>query len=155
MSIVDIVCTSSDHGYHSGPVTHQRALVLMLRFGGVVLVSAFGAVLLPTSWMAASHTWLGMGEFPDVPLTGYLARSLAALYGFHGVLLLIVAGDVIRYERIVLYCGVMNIAFGLMILAIDLHVGMPIWWTVSEGPPLVGIGSVVLFLRNRVLGARH
>jgi hypothetical protein len=134
-----------------GPVTHQRsvaALVLFLRFGGVVLMLAFGAVLLPTDWMAAVHRWLGMGEFPAAPLTDYLVRSVAALYGFHGVLVLIVAGDPARYERIVLYLGVMDIVFGLMMLAIDLHAGMPIVWTAVEGPPLVGVGVLILYLRR-------
>jgi hypothetical protein len=126
-----------------------RALVLFLRFGGVVLLLAFGAVLLPTDWMAAVHRWLGMGEFPDAPLTDYLVRSVAALYGFHGVLVLIVAGDPARYERIVLFLGAMDIVFGLMMVAIDLHAGMPIVWTALEGPPLVGVGVLLLYLRRR------
>ena len=123
--------------------------MLFLRFGGVVLLLAFGAVLLPTDWMAAVHRWLGMGEFPDAPLTDYLVRSVAALYGFHGVLVLIVAGDPARYERIVLFLGAMDIVFGLMMVAIDLHAGMPIVWTALEGPPLVGVGVLLLYLRRR------
>jgi len=130
---------------------HQslRALVFFLRFGGVVLLFAFGAVLLPTDWMAAVHRWLGMGEFPAAPLTDYLVRSVAALYGFHGVLVLIVAGEPARYERIVLYLGVMDIVFGLLMVAIDLHAGMPMVWTFLEGPPLVGVGMLILYLRER------
>lgn len=131
------------------PQRSLRALVLFLRFGGVVLLLAFGAVLLPTDWMAAVHRWLGMGEFPDAPLTDYLVRSVAALYGFHGVLVLIVAGDPARYERIVLFLGAMDIVFGLMMVAIDLHAGMPIVWTALEGPPLVGVGVLLLYLRRR------
>jgi hypothetical protein len=132
-------------------VTPQRslaALVLFLRFGGVLLILAFGAVVLPTNWMAATHGWLGMGEFPAAPLTDYLTRSVSALYGFHGVLLFIVSGDPARYERIVLYLGVMNVVFGLMLFAIDLHAGLPLAWTFLEGPVLVGIGVLVLYLRS-------
>ena len=135
--------------YHVGPVTYERSLVLVLRFSGVALLLAFGAMLLPTDWMAATHRWLGMGEFPDVPLTSYLVRSVAALYGFHGVLVLLVAGDPVRYDRIVLYLGIMDIAFGLVMLAIDLHAGMPTMWALVEGPSLVGMGVVVLWLRGR------
>jgi hypothetical protein len=133
-------------------VTPQRALwalVLLLRLSGVVVVSAFGAVFLPTDWMAATHRWLGMGEFPAAPVTDYLARSVSALYGVHGVLLLLVAGEPIRYQRIVRYLGVMDIAFGLIMLAIDLHAGMPTLWTTFEGPPLVVGGVLVLYLLNR------
>lgn len=129
-------------------MTHQRALVLVLRFSGAFLLLAFAAMLLPVDWMAATHRWLGMGEFPDSPLTSYLVRSVAALYGFHGVLVLIIAGDPVRYDRIVLYAGVMDVVFGLMMLAIDLHSGMPIMWSLIEGPSLVGMGLLVLWLRK-------
>jgi hypothetical protein len=130
-------------------VTHQRALVWLLRLSGTVLLSAFGAVLLPTEWMASTHHWLGMGEFPQAAVTDYLARSVSALYGFHGVLILLVASDPVRYQRIVRYLGVMDIVFGLTMLAIDLHAGMPGMWTLFEGPPLVAGGVLVLYLLNR------
>ena len=130
-------------------MTHQQALVLLLRLCGVVLLLAFGAVLLPTEWMAAMHGWLGMGEFPHAPLTDYLVRSVAALYGFHGVLVLLVAGDPVRYQRVVRFLGIMDIVFGLMMLAIDVHAAMPIMWTLVEGPPLVGVGALVLYLLSR------
>lgn len=130
-------------------MTPLRALVLLLRLSGTVLVLAFGAVLLPADWMAATHHWLGMGEFPVAPLTDYLVRSVSALYGFHGVLVLIVAGEPLRYQRIIRYLGVMDIVFGLMMLAIDLHAGMPMIWTAVEGPPLMGAGVLVLFLLSR------
>ena len=132
-------------------MTAQRALVLLLRLMGCVLLLAFPAMLLPESIMASTHAWLGMGEFPSSTLTDYLTRSIAALYGFHGVLVLIVSRDVTRYRPIVTYIGVMSIAFGTMMLAIDLHAGMPWWWTAGEGPPLAGMGLLVLLL-NRAAG---
>jgi hypothetical protein len=127
--------------------------VLLLRLSGVVLLLAFGAMLLPADWMAASHRWLGMGEFPDVPLTYYLVRSVSALYGFHGVLVLLVAGDPVHFQRIVRYLGGMDIVFGLMMVSIDLHAGMPAMWTMCEGPPLVGTGVIVLYLLSRATKA--
>ena len=69
----------------------QRLLVLLLRLAGAVTIAAFPAMLLPTDWMDATHRWLGLGELPRAPVVEYLTRSIAALYGFHGVLLLVVA----------------------------------------------------------------
>ena len=81
-----------------------------------------------------------------MPVVGYLARSIAALYGFHGVLVLIVSRDVVRYAPIVRYLGVMDIVFGLTMIAIDLHAGMPAMWTMIEGPSLAGTGVLILYL---------
>lgn len=124
----------------------QRLLVVLLRLGGGITGAAFLAVLLPVDWMVAAHRWLGLGEFPRVPLVDYLTRSIAALYGFHGVLLFLVARDPVYYRNIVRYVGVMNVVFGALLLGIDVHAGMPSWWTVAEGPPLMAVGVVVLAL---------
>ena len=124
----------------------QRLLVFLLRLGGAVTIAAFPAVLLPTDWMDATHRWLGLGELPRAPVVEYLTRSVAALYGFHGVLLLIVARDPVRHRPIVRYLGVMNIVFGVVLTLIDADAGLPIFWTLAEGPPLVAIGAAMLYL---------
>jgi urea transporter len=100
--------------------------------------------------MAATHARLGLGEFPRAPVVDYLARSIAALYGFHGVLVLIVSTDPIRYRPIVWFIAVMNVFFGLMIVAIDLHAGLPAFWTALEGPPIVAFGVVIAVLNRRM-----
>jgi hypothetical protein len=125
-----------------------RLLVVLLRLGGIVTVSAFGAILLPADWMAGVHVAIGLGEFPRAPVVDYLARSIAALYGFHGVLLLIVSTDPRRYVTIVRYVAWMNALFGVMITAIDLHARMPMLWTALEGPPIVLYGIVIALLNR-------
>ena len=127
-----------------------RLLVFLLRLGGVVTVTAFLAILLPVEWMAATHEWLGMGAFPRAPVVEYLARSIAALYGFHGALLLIVARDPVRHRTIVWYVAVMNVLFGSMLVAIDAHAGLPAFWTIGEGPPIIAFGIVIGLLNRSV-----
>ena len=127
-------------------MTQRKLLVVLLSLGGAVTSAAFLAVFLPVEWMAATHQWLGLGEFPRAPIVDYLARSIAALYGFHGVLLFIIARDPARYRTIVQYAGVMNIVFGLLLTGIDVNAGMPAYWTLAEGPPIIGFGLVVLYL---------
>jgi hypothetical protein len=124
----------------------RKLLVVLLRLGGAVTSAAFLAIFLPVDWMAATHRWLGLGEFPRAPVVDYLARSIAALYGFHGVLLLIVARNPLQYRTIVQYVAVMNIVFGLLITVIDVNAGMPSYWTLAEGPPIIGFGAIVLSL---------
>ncbi|HXT70991.1 MAG TPA: hypothetical protein VN700_14615 [Vicinamibacterales bacterium] len=128
----------------------RRLLVILLRLGGVATASAFLAILLPRDWMASTHEWLGLGEFPRAPVVDYLARSVAALYGFHGVFLLIVSRDVVRFRPLVTFIGILNLAFGLIVTAIDLHAPMPTFWTLVEGPPIALFGVAILYLRRSV-----
>ena len=83
------------------PEARLSRLVVLLRVAGCVLLTAFLAMCLPVDWMASTHRWLGLGEFPRAPVVVYLARSVAALYGFHGVLVLLVSSDPLRYRNVV------------------------------------------------------
>jgi hypothetical protein len=130
----------------------RRLLVVLLRIGGVVTCLAFLTILQPVEWMASTHRALGLGELPRTPVVEYLARSIAALYGFHGVLLLIVSSDPIKYRAIVWYVAAMNVLFGLMTIAIDVHAGMPAWWTIAEGPPVIAFGIAIGLLNRSLRG---
>ena len=126
--------------------SHQRILIVLLRLFGGVTVLAFAAMFLPVAWMAATHRWLGVGEFPRAPLVDYLTRSVSSLYGFHGVLVLLVSRSPVHYRSIVRYLGVMYMLVGIFAVVIDLHASMPLWWTIVEGPPTAVTGAVILYL---------
>jgi hypothetical protein len=128
-------------------------LVFLLRCGAVLTGSAFLAVFLPVDWMASTHRWLGLGEFPRTPIAGYLARSVAAFYGFHGVLLFVISTDVVRYRPLVWYVAAMNVVLGFMLLAIDIHAGLPAYWIAFEGPPVIVIGLLVAYFNWRLVPA--
>ena len=126
----------------------QRLLVVMLRFGAVVTGSAFLTLPLSVDSMAAVHHWLGLGEMPRAPIVEYLARSVSAFYGLHGVLLFMLSTDVERYARLIAMIAVTTVLFGLILLAVDIHAGLPAYWTIGEGPPVVLIGVVLLTLNR-------
>ncbi|MCP3961386.1 MAG: hypothetical protein GY719_26365 [bacterium] len=119
---------------------------ILLRLGGAFMLLAFAAALLPTSWMAWSHARLGLGELPASPLVEYLTRSVSLLYGIHGGLYLVVASDVRRYAGVLKYLAAMNIVFGAAMVAIDLRAGLPWFWTLAEGPPVLAFGVLLLVL---------
>jgi hypothetical protein len=133
--------------------TRVWLIAALLRLAGVVTGCAFFAIFLPVDWMIATHEWLGLGVFPRSPLVDYLTRSIAAVYGFHGCLLLILASDPVKYRALVWYAAAMNVGFGIIVLAIDLHAGMPMFWTMAEGPPIVALGLVLAVLNSKLLGA--
>lgn len=126
-------------------------LVFLLRCGAVLTGSAFFALFLPVEWMASTHRWVGLGEFPRMPIVDYLARSVAAFYGFHGVLLFVISTDVVRFRPLVWYVAMMNVLFGATLLAIDFHAGLPASWIAFEGPPVIVIGLLVAFFNWRAV----
>ena len=128
----------------------ERWLAILLRFAGGVMLLAFGAIFMPTEWMVANHRRLGLGEFPASPLVEYLTRSVSALYGIHGGLYLVVARDIRRYAGVLAYLAAMNIVFGLLMVGIDLHAGMPWYWILGEGPPVLAFGVLLLGLLRSV-----
>ena len=123
-----------------------RLLKLVLRVGGVVTALAFLAAFLPADGMASIHEAFGLGPFPRAPIVDYLARSIALLYGFHGILMLIVAGDPVRYRPIVTYIAVMDLTFGIAVAAIDIHAGLPWYWTLGESAAITYLGLLVAVL---------
>ena len=124
----------------------DRALVILLRFVGVGALFALVAVFMPSSWMAATHRWLGLGEMPTGPVVEYLARSLSAFYAIMGALCLVVAADLERYRQLVRFVGVAVALMSLVLLGVDVAAGMPWWWSASEGPGGVVFGALLFVL---------
>lgn len=127
----------------------ERWLKLLLRFGAIVLLGATLAIFLPVSWMRTANDSLGLEPFPDTPLVSYLTRSLAALYAYHGVMIWVVATDLKGYRAMTRVLGWGDIVFGVVVLGIDYFSGMPWYWTLGEGPSLIGFGALILWLLGR------
>jgi hypothetical protein len=129
-------------------VPRDRLLQLLLRCSGVVLCLAFPTILLPVEWMASTHAAIGLGPYPNSVIVEYLSRSIAALYGLHGILLLIVSRAPARFREIVTYLAFFNVTFGGLMLAIDVKAGMPWFWTLLEGPPIAAMGVAIAALNR-------
>jgi hypothetical protein len=121
-------------------------LVWMLRLLGVNGLLALGAVVMPTSWMASLHSWLGLGELPRAPIVEYLTRTASMLYALLGAIFLVLASDLDRYRPLLRRLGLLVIATSACILAIDLAAGMPWWWSAFEGPPGIALGVALHIL---------
>jgi hypothetical protein len=128
----------------------ERILVWLLRLFGASTLAALGAVFMPYDWMNLIHHRVGLGELPHMPIIGYLTRSISALYALHGALLIFASLDVRRYLPIVRFLGAGAGVVGILLVGLDWTVGMPVLWTIGEGPPVVVIGVVILVLAGRV-----
>jgi hypothetical protein len=143
-----------DRGTGIVPNHPQRLLVIVLRVLGCVDLTALVAVVMPNAWMAAIHAAVGLGEFPETPLVGYLTRSASALYALHGAMILFVSFDVDRYRPLITFMALAALIQGLVILAIDLAVGMPTPWILVEAPAFIGTGLAVLVAQRAIPSSR-
>ena len=121
-----------------------------MRVLGLIVLTSLFAVVMPTAWMDATNQWLGLGELPDLPIVGYLTRSLSAMYAMHGALLVFLSFNVRRYATVLRFLAGVGVLFGATMLALDLAVGMPWWWTLSEGPFVIPANAVVFWLATRI-----
>ncbi len=128
----------------------NQLLRLFLRIIGTAGLFAIVAVAMPYSWMNTIHEWLGMGELPSEPVVGYLARSTSAFYALLGGLFWVVSFDLKRHRLVLCYLGIVIVIFGAVLFIIDLLEGMPLSWSLTEGPFNLIFGVVILILSYRI-----
>lgn len=129
----------------------KKNLTLLLRIIGGFSLLAVIFIFAPYNWMDALHTALGMGKLPETPVVGYLARSTSAFYALLGALLWFVSFDLWRYRALLIFLGYAIAVFGLALTYIDWLENMPIYWKIWEGPFVIVLGLVVLFLSRGII----
>jgi hypothetical protein len=129
----------------------RRLLAWLLRIAGGFELLAFFAVVMPRSWMEATHAWLGMGEMASGPLVMFMIRQASFTYGMHGVSLWVLASDVVRFRALVILNGIAYLLAGPIFFLIDWTAGMPWWWTVADalGCGLAGVAILALSLTTK------
>lgn len=132
----------------------ETVFKLFLRILGSLSVLGVIFVAVPYTWMNAIHAWLGMGQLPNEPIVGYLARSTSAFYALLGGLLWVVSFDLGRHHLVLLYLGAAVTLFGAALLVVDWCEGLPLFWRVWEGPVVMAFGMAMLCL-NRATRLRE
>ena len=124
----------------------DRLLVGLLRVVGLLEAAALPAVVMPRAWMNDIHASMGLGELPPGPVVEYLARTVSFIYGGHGVLLWLLATDLVRYRPLIVFTGVAYVATAVVFLAINVVTGMPIYWTIIEPAACLVVGAMIIYL---------
>jgi len=136
------------------PARAEKWLTILFRLNAILLSSAALAIFLPNGWMQTIHQWLGLGQLPEAAITGYLARSCSLLYAMHGVVLLMVSLDMRQNWNLVGCLAILHMVLGVVMLGIDLNVGMPWYWTATEGPGILVFGGFLFWLWKRASSDR-
>jgi len=134
--------------------TPEWWLKLLLRLWGAPPLLAIVAFVMPHSWMAAVHEWLGMGLLPDKPIVDYLARYASAFSVFYGVVLFVFAGDVHRYARLITIQAILIIVFSAVGAVFGWRAGMPWWWIASDVASCWLASGAMLWLQKRIVVSR-
>lgn len=124
----------------------KKALITILRLSGLLLITAFIAAFLPYETMAKIHEQIGLGNFPKLPILDYLARSVSLFYGIHGVIVLYISFDIMRYLKFLKLLCYLGFVFGIALFFIDINAPMPANWAYSEGPLIVSLNLMVYSL---------
>lgn len=122
---------------------HIKALLYLI---GGSTVLAIVPLFFPITWMRGLHEWLGLGEAPSQAIFEYMARSLCVMYFTHGVFVLSVAVNLDRCWYLVPVIAAINIFVGIALFFIDSSASMPLWWLLFEGPPILAIGVLLMWL---------
>ncbi len=125
-------------------------LNFVLRVMGTSSLFALIFVAAPYRWMNSIHMALGMGELPDTPVVGYLARSTSAFYALLGGLFWVLSFDIVRHRRVLSYLGVAITTLGVVFLAVDWLEGLPSFWKIWEGPFVTVFGLTILALSRNI-----
>jgi hypothetical protein len=128
----------------------ERWLVLLLRVVGGVCLLALVPLWMPRSWKDAGHRWLGWGPFPTSPLAEYLARSVSALSGFYGGLLVALAADVRRYAPLIRYQAAAIMLLSASGVVVGSWAGMPLWFVGGDAVACWAYCVPMLLLVRRV-----
>ena len=121
-------------------------LQLFLRVFAVVLMTAVLAAMLPIGVMDDIHQAIGLGPLPEGPIVEYLARSTSMFYAVHGALLWYLASDLRRYRDLFRFYLWISLAFALGLFLTDLSAGLPLRWTLAEGPFVAAITGLIMVL---------
>lgn len=120
--------------------------MFLLWFEAAILLSALVAVLMPTSWMEQLHGALELGALPHSTIVEYLTRSISLVYASWAPLHIYLARDVRRHADLIAFLAWVKVVFGVGLLALDLTLKMPAFWTICEGPLIIGLSLLVVRL---------
>lgn len=120
-----------------------------LRFLAVLQMLTGGLTFIPKGWLANWHTWMGLGHLPNDAFLRYVVRGGAFVQGAIGILIWIMATDIVRYRPLILAVGWIYLTSGPAFYLIDSIAGMPLFWCLSDAVSCFAVGSIILALSLR------
>jgi hypothetical protein len=146
MSTLRNGCTHQPQDKHAGDMNAERAQGNFLRLLAIIQMLTFAVVLMPLEWIASWHAWLGVGVMPDDPVLRYVIRGAALAQAAIGVLLWVIATDVVRFRPLVVATATIYLIGAPAYYWIDATAGMPHFWCIFDCAFCFFTGGVLMTL---------
>ena len=125
---------------------NAEATTNCLRVIAVMQILILGLVIVPVDWIDAWHVWLGLGPMPDDAMLRFVIRGAAFAQAGIGVLMWIMATDVVRFRPLVIACGWIYLIGGPAFYWIEIVAGMPLSWCLFDSISCFIAGASLLAL---------
>lgn len=132
-------------------------VALLLKVVGIADCLAAVVAFLPWAVIEQVHSVVGAGELTQEPTVEYLVRSVSLLHALFGALLVLLSADVARYRDLIRGLAKLLCLVAVLLFAVDLQVGVPLLWMITQCGGLLGIGVYLLLspgLRTKSSGSR-
>ncbi len=123
---------------------HRIAITLKVIAAGWIFSCFF--CFIPDGWMNTFLGWFGAEPMPPGIFMRYCLDGGGLIIGGVGVVIWVVATDVVRYHPIAIAIIALHLLAAPVFYVMDTIVGMPLWWRVMDfGSFLVGSGFLLAF----------
>lgn len=123
---------------------NPRLQRLVLRVIGAVSFIALPAIIVPRLAVEKFSMLLGLGKPEASPLLIYMMAGASCVYVAQGMLMWLMARDVVRYRSLIVFCAWAFLAFSPLFLWIDLHAGMPAFQVAADSLSCLLAGGALL-----------
>ncbi len=127
---------------HTG---HPRFQAILLKTAGAISFVTLGAVFAPDYALGKLHWLLGMGRLPESALLRYLAAGGSFVYIITGLLMWVMAGDVVRYRPMIVLSAWIVLVAAPIYWLINTQAGMPLWWAWMDTLACLAFGIALLW----------
>lgn len=123
---------------------NPRLQRIVLRVIGAVSFIALPAIVMPRLAVEKASVLLGLGKPEASPLLIYMMAGASCVYVAQGLLMWLMARDVVRYRPLIVFCAWAFLAFSPLFLWIDLHAGMPASQVAADSLSCLLAGAALL-----------
>ena len=123
---------------------NPRLQRIVLRVIGAVSFIALPAIIVPRLAVEKFSALLGLGKPEASPLLIYMTAGASCVYVAQGLLMWLMARDVVRYRPLIVFCAWAFLAFSPLFLWIDLHAGMPAFQVAADSLSCLLAGAALL-----------